>query len=155
RRRRGRPVRPGLGRPAAPVGRLLVRDQGVVLPVRLHLAARHLSALPLRSADGSRLEVAPAAVDRQRAADRPGDRLARQGGRVTRALRTVLLAELWVGLWTTLKNQFRPHVTVEYPKETVELSPRFRGTPRLRFDPATGEELCIACHLCEQVCPDD
>jgi NADH-quinone oxidoreductase chain I len=74
---------------------------------------------------------------------------------VNRALRSIFLAELWVGLWTTLKNQFRPHVTVEYPKETVELSPRFRGTPRLRFDPETGEELCIACHLCEQVCPDE
>ncbi|HEX9428337.1 MAG TPA: NADH-quinone oxidoreductase subunit I, partial [Candidatus Polarisedimenticolia bacterium] len=44
-------------------------------------------------------------------------------------LKTVLLAELWVGLWVTLKNQFRPHITVEYPKETVELSPRFRGVP--------------------------
>ena len=48
-------------------------------------------------------------------------------------LKTILLLELWVGLWVTLKNQFRPHITVEYPKETVELSPRFRGVPRLRF----------------------
>lgn len=70
-------------------------------------------------------------------------------------LRSILLAELWVGLWTTLKNQFRPHVTVEYPKETVPLSPRFRGAPRLRYHPGTGEELCIACHLCEVVCPDN
>ena len=70
-------------------------------------------------------------------------------------LRSILLAELWVGLWTTLKNQFRPHVTVEYPKETVALAPRFRGAPRLRYDPATGQELCIACHLCEVVCPDN
>ena len=70
-------------------------------------------------------------------------------------LRSILLAELWVGLWTTLKNQFRPHVTVEYPRETVALSPRFRGAPRLRYDPATGQELCIACHLCEIVCPDN
>ena len=71
------------------------------------------------------------------------------------ALRTYLLLELWVGLWTTLKNQFRPHITVEYPRETVELAPRFRGMPRLRFDPTSGEELCIACHLCEIVCPDE
>lgn len=70
-------------------------------------------------------------------------------------LRTILLAELWVGLWTTLKNQFRPHVTVEYPRETVDLAPRFRGTPRLRYHPENGEELCIACHLCEVVCPCD
>src|SRR5437867_6748805 len=70
-------------------------------------------------------------------------------------LKTFLLLELWVGLWVTLKNQFRPHITVEYPKERVELSPRFRGIPRLRFHPESGEELCIACHLCETVCPDD
>jgi len=70
-------------------------------------------------------------------------------------LKTFLLLELWVGLWVTLKNQFRPHITVEYPKERVELSPRFRGVPRLRYHPESGEELCIACHLCETVCPDD
>ena len=69
-------------------------------------------------------------------------------------LKTILLLELWVGLWVTLKNQFRPHITVEYPKERVELSPRFRGVPRLRYHPETSEELCIACHLCETVCPD-
>jgi len=70
-------------------------------------------------------------------------------------LRQFLLLELWVGLWVTLKNQFRPHITVEYPKETVDLSPRFRGMPRLRYHPENGEELCIACHLCEVICPDD
>ncbi len=70
-------------------------------------------------------------------------------------LKMLLLLELWVGLWVTLKNQFRPHITVEYPKERVELSPRFRGVPRLRFHPENGEELCIACHLCETVCPDN
>ena len=70
-------------------------------------------------------------------------------------LKKFLLLELWVGLWTTLKNQFRPHVTVEYPRETVKLASRFRGVPRLRFHPKSGEELCISCHLCEIVCPDD
>lgn len=79
----------------------------------------------------------------------------REGSPILDALRSMLLLELWVGLWVTLKNQFRPHITVEYPKETVELSPRFRGVPRLRFHPENGEELCIACHLCETVCPDD
>ncbi len=59
-------------------------------------------------------------------------------------LKTVLLLELWVGLWVTLKNQFRPHITVEYPKETVALPPRFRGVPRLRYHPKTEAELCTA-----------
>ena len=36
-----------------------------------------------------------------------------------------------------------------------QLAPRFRGVPRLRRDPEKGEELCIACLLCEQICPDD
>ena len=79
----------------------------------------------------------------------------RRSSAVKDFLKTILLLELWVGLWVTLKNQFRPHITVEYPKESVELSPRFRGVPRLRFHPESGEELCIACHLCETVCPDD
>jgi NADH-quinone oxidoreductase chain I len=78
-----------------------------------------------------------------------------RSSRTGEVLKTILLLELWVGLWTTLKNQFRPHVTVEYPKERVDLEPRFRGMPRLRFDPKNGEELCIACHLCEIVCPDE
>jgi NADH-quinone oxidoreductase chain I len=76
-------------------------------------------------------------------------------GGLGETLRRFLLLELWVGLWVTLKNQFRPHITVEYPKETVELSPRFRGVPRLRYHPETGQELCIACHLCEVICPDN
>ena len=78
-----------------------------------------------------------------------------RSSRTGEVLKTILLLELWVGLWTTLKNQFRPHVTVEYPRERVDLEPRFRGMPRLRFDPKNGEELCIACHLCEIVCPDE
>jgi len=67
----------------------------------------------------------------------------------------LLFGELWGGLWITLKNFFRPHVTLEYPREKPALAPRFRGVPRLRRDPGNGEELCIGCLLCEQICPDD
>jgi NADH-quinone oxidoreductase subunit I len=66
-----------------------------------------------------------------------------------------LLLELWQGMAVTLRNQFRPHITVEYPRETLEFAPRFRGVPRLRRDPETREELCIACHLCEVICPTE
>ena len=55
----------------------------------------------------------------------------------------------------TLKNFFRPHVTQEYPREKPALAPRFRGLPRLRYNPDNGEELCVGCLLCEQICPDD
>jgi len=69
--------------------------------------------------------------------------------------RKFLLVELFQGLSITLKNFFRPHITMEYPREKPELAPRFRGVPRLRRDPGTTEELCIGCLLCEQICPDD
>lgn len=67
----------------------------------------------------------------------------------------LLLLELFSGMWITLRNFFRPHITIEYPKEKPVLAPRFRGMPRLRRDPSTGEELCVGCLLCEQICPDD
>lgn len=70
-------------------------------------------------------------------------------------VRRIFLLELLAGMWITIKNHFRPHITMEYPRERPALAPRFRGAPRLRRDPETGEELCIGCLLCEQICPDD
>ena len=70
-------------------------------------------------------------------------------------IKSVLLIELLIGLSVTLRNQFRPHTTVEYPRETPNLKPRFRGIPRLRKNPETGEDLCVGCLLCEKACPDD
>lgn len=69
--------------------------------------------------------------------------------------RRFFLVELFAGMWITIKNHFRPHITIEYPREKPDLAPRFRGVPRLRRDPETAEELCIGCLLCEQICPDD
>ncbi len=68
--------------------------------------------------------------------------------------RKLFLMELFLGLWVTLKHQFRPHVTQEYPKERPELRPRFRGVPRLRDHPDVEGPLCIACNLCADACPD-
>jgi NADH-quinone oxidoreductase subunit I len=70
-------------------------------------------------------------------------------------LKKIFLFELLVGLSVTLRNQFRPHVTMEYPRERPDLKPRYRGVPRIRAHPDTGEELCVACLLCEKACPDD
>ncbi len=69
-----------------------------------------------------------------------------------RAARTMLLTELVRGLWLTLKYIFKPPVTVNYPYEKGPLSPRFRGEHALRRYP-NGEERCIACKLCEAICP--
>jgi NADH-quinone oxidoreductase subunit I len=69
-----------------------------------------------------------------------------------RGARTMLLSELVSGLWLTLKYMFKAPVTVNYPYEKGPLSPRFRGEHALRRYP-NGEERCIACKLCEAVCP--
>ena len=69
-----------------------------------------------------------------------------------RGARSVLLWELVQGLWLTFRYMFQRPVTVNYPYEKGPLSPRFRGEHALRRYP-NGEERCIACKLCEAVCP--
>jgi NADH-quinone oxidoreductase subunit I len=66
--------------------------------------------------------------------------------------KTFLLWELWIGLSVTLRNFFRKSTTVQYPEEKTPQSVRFRGLHALRRYP-NGEERCIACKLCEAVCP--
>ncbi|CAG7848800.1 NADH-ubiquinone oxidoreductase 23 kDa subunit, mitochondrial; AltName: Full=Complex I-23kD; Short=CI-23kD; Flags: Precursor [Serendipita indica DSM 11827] len=56
------------------------------------------------------------------------------------------------GLWIVLEQFFRPPYTIMYPFEKGPLSPRFRGEHALRRYP-NGEERCIACKLCEAICP--
>ena len=63
-----------------------------------------------------------------------------------------ILWELWKGLLVTFKNFFRPATTIYYPEEKTPQSSRFRGLHALRRYP-NGEERCIACKLCEAVCP--
>jgi NADH-quinone oxidoreductase subunit I len=66
--------------------------------------------------------------------------------------RSLLLWEVLKGLGLTFKYMFRQRATVNYPYEKSPLSPRFRGEHALRRYP-NGEERCIACKLCEAVCP--
>jgi len=63
-----------------------------------------------------------------------------------------LLVDLFKGLFVTARYLFSRKVTIQYPEEKTPLSPRFRGMHALRRDP-DGEERCIACKLCEAVCP--
>jgi NADH-quinone oxidoreductase subunit I len=67
-------------------------------------------------------------------------------------IKTFLLTELLTGLSVTARTLFRRKVTVNYPEEKTPQSPRFRGEHALRRYPS-GEERCIACKLCEAVCP--
>lgn len=62
------------------------------------------------------------------------------------------LTEIFRGLWLTAEVAFKPKVTINYPFEKGPLSPRFRGEHLLRRYPS-GEERCIACKLCEAICP--
>ena len=62
------------------------------------------------------------------------------------------LIEIISGLFLTLKYFFKPKVTINYPFEKGILSSRFRGEHALRRY-ASGEERCIACKLCEAICP--
>ncbi len=72
--------------------------------------------------------------------------------KVNQIIRTLTLWELLKGLRVTLHNLFVKKVTVQYPEEKTPQSPRFRGLHALRRYP-NGEERCIACKLCEAVCP--
>ena len=73
-------------------------------------------------------------------------------GKMISYLKSLLLLELLGGLWLTFKYLFKPKYTLMYPMEKTPQSPRFRGVHALRRYP-NGEERCIACKLCEAVCP--
>ena len=67
-------------------------------------------------------------------------------------VRSFLLIDLLKGLAVTGKYFFKKKITVQFPEEKTPISPRFRGLLALRRYP-NGEERCIACKLCEAVCP--
>ncbi|MGC1183007.1 NADH-quinone oxidoreductase subunit NuoI [Legionella sp.] len=67
-------------------------------------------------------------------------------------VRSFLLLELLSGLKLTGRYFFKKKITVQFPEEQTPISPRFRGLLALRRYP-NGEERCIACKLCEAVCP--
>ena len=72
--------------------------------------------------------------------------------RIANYIRSLFLWELIQGLALTFKYLLRPKYTLLYPVEKIPQSPRFRGLHALRRYP-NGEERCIACKLCEAVCP--
>jgi len=72
--------------------------------------------------------------------------------RIKQVIRGALLMEFVSAFILAMKYFFRPKVTINYPFEKGPLSPRFRGEHALRRY-ASGEERCIACKLCEAICP--
>ncbi len=71
---------------------------------------------------------------------------------ITNYMKSLMLWELIKGLSLTGRYLFKRKITVQYPEEKTPLSNRFRGLHALRRYP-NGEERCIACKLCEAVCP--
>ena len=72
--------------------------------------------------------------------------------RMLEFFRSFLLLELLRGMMLTGRHLFARKITVQFPEEKTPQSPRFRGLHALRRYP-NGEERCIACKLCEAVCP--
>ena len=71
---------------------------------------------------------------------------------IVQFFKSFLLLEMLHGMSVTGRNLFARKITVQYPEEKTPASPRFRGLHALRRYP-NGEERCIACKLCEAVCP--
>lgn len=74
------------------------------------------------------------------------------GASLKDVLGSFALKELVEGLTVTLRYMFKPKITIQYPEERTPVSPRFRGEHALRRDDKGGER-CVACKLCEAVCP--
>ncbi|MFZ8911930.1 MAG: NADH-quinone oxidoreductase subunit NuoI [Burkholderiaceae bacterium] len=71
---------------------------------------------------------------------------------IVQFFKSFMLVEMLKGLSVTGRNLFARKITFQYPEEKTPMSPRFRGLHALRRYP-NGEERCIACKLCEAVCP--
>ena len=71
---------------------------------------------------------------------------------LSRFFKTIFMVDFVGGLFIAIKELFKPKKTINYPFEKGKISPRFRGEHALRRYP-NGEERCIACKLCEAVCP--
>ena len=72
--------------------------------------------------------------------------------KINRIIKTIFMADFITGLLIAVKKVFNSKKTINYPFEKGKISPRFWGEHALRRYP-NGEERCIACKLCEAVCP--
>ncbi|HEY9073047.1 MAG TPA: NADH-quinone oxidoreductase subunit I, partial [Desulfobaccales bacterium] len=63
------------------------------------------------------------------------------------------LWSLLAGMAVTIRYFVKPVVTVQYPREKIEMSPRYRGYPQFIIDPETHTHRCIACEMCARICP--
>jgi NADH-quinone oxidoreductase subunit I len=60
---------------------------------------------------------------------------------------------LLAGMAVTIRYFVKPVVTVQYPRQKIQMSPRYRGYPQFIIDPETHTHRCIACEMCSRICP--
>src|ERR1700710_1446615 len=72
--------------------------------------------------------------------------------RIAQSAKSAMLSDFTSAFFLAIRQMTRPKATIMYPFEKGPLSPRFRGEHALRRYP-NGEERCIACKLCEAICP--
>ena len=60
---------------------------------------------------------------------------------------------LLAGMAVTIRYFVKPVVTVQYPRQKIQMSPRYRGYPQFILDPDTQTHRCIACEMCSRICP--
>ena len=60
---------------------------------------------------------------------------------------------LLAGMAVTIRYFVKPIVTVQYPRQKIQMSPRYRGYPQFIIDPETQTHRCIACEMCSRICP--
>ncbi|ORY79962.1 hypothetical protein BCR37DRAFT_388339 [Protomyces lactucae-debilis] len=123
-------------------------------PLSQAIAARTATTprLPLLTQSAS-FSLARAAFAAPPVAFRPqGQTVDVQGSALDKAGSYFLMTEMLRGMYVVLEQFFKPPYTIFYPYEKGPASPRFRGEHALRRYPS-GEERCIACKLCEAVCP--
>ena len=107
---------------------------------------------PLQSAIGTRPRHPPSQATAFDANGNEIDPYKDGPSSLDKAVHLFFFTEILRGMWIVLENFFRPPYTIMYPFEKGPLSPRFRGEHALRRYPS-GEERCIACKLCEAICP--
>ncbi|KAF9998541.1 hypothetical protein BGZ79_007785 [Entomortierella chlamydospora] len=136
-----------------------IRAASAVPRVSTRIAAPSLSITPLRRLHVSAVSHAKNTNDYRANREKyPEDDVSTrytpgQGPSILdNASQSLLLTELVRGMWVVLESFFRPPYTLMYPFEKGALGPRFRGEHALRRYPS-GEERCIACKLCEAICP--
>mmetsp|Transcript_1601 Transcript_1601/g.2068 ORF Transcript_1601/g.2068 Transcript_1601/m.2068 type:complete len:209 (+) Transcript_1601:210-836(+) len=113
---------------------ILLRGVRVAVPINQRVALQHIQI--------QRLSTSTKEVENDTPMSTVLDRLSG----------VLFMTEMFRGLQICTENFFKPKATINYPFEKGALSPRFRGEHALRRYPS-GEERCIACKLCEAICP--